>query len=295
MPFTYNPSSYVGGQLLAAGLQNFGQSIGSAIADYTKLQQQTAQSDAMMQYLSQTPGADGKPILDPKAYERYMTHSAAQRAYVAGGMTAGMKFADAIRQSGIEDRLKLAQGNYYTMRGAADVAEGGRFELSPEEAAAYAKAGRVPLRTSAKQFQVAEMPDVIDTDSGGTPIYSQDKAMYKSGGKWKPTTEAMRKSIEDYEAAQAAQKAAAAAGQGKQSTGGSMWNPLNWFGTPSQGQPTPPAKPVPKIEASTPATAPTPGALGGNIAEANQIKARYQAGELTREEAKAQLAALGIK
>lgn len=291
MPFT--APQYVGGQLWASGLQSFGQSIAGALENYQKQHEAQLQAEQLAQALTSTPGYDGKPILSQSAYERLMATGSGQHAARVAGLLSALKLGQEAGSQGVENRLKTAQANYYTMRGAAEGPES-QFDLSPEERAAYSQAGRVPLRTSKKTFQVAEAPDTIDVDNGGNPIYSEDKAMYRSGGKWKPTTEAMRKSMEDYEAAQQAQKAAAEAKQ--QETGGARWyNPLSWFGSPSQGPtPTPPARVAPTIQAPAPGAAPSP-AGGGNAATASEIKARYRAGEITREEAKAQLAAIGYQ
>lgn len=291
MPFT--APQYIGGQLWASGLQSFGQSIAGALENYQKQHEAQIQAEQLAQSLTNTQGYDGKPILSQSAYERLMASGSGQHASRVAGLLQALKLGQEATEVGGQQRERLARTNLYTAQAAAEGPES-QLNLSPEERAAYSQAGRVPLRTSKKTFAVAEAPDTVDVDNGGNPIYSQDRAMYRSGGKWKPTTEAMRKAMEDYEAAQQAQKAAAEAKQ--QETGGARWyNPLSWFGSPSQGPtPTPPARIAPTIQAPAPGAAPSP-AGGGAAATASDIKARYRAGELTREEAKAQLAAIGYQ
>jgi hypothetical protein len=67
-----------------------------------------------MQYLSQQQDpTTGKPIIDQKALQAYMNHSQQQRAYVAGGMTAGMSLVQALQHGGYAGRETLARTNLY--------------------------------------------------------------------------------------------------------------------------------------------------------------------------------------
>lgn len=265
---------YVGGQLLAQGLSSFGQSIGNAIQQYQQVQGQTAQADAMMQLLAQTPGYDGKPILDPNAYNRYLHYSGAQRAYAAGGLEAGVKLAQALQSTGIENRLKLAQANYYMDRG--------NFEPSATAVTNPVTGEKVPvLRTGRGSSQI--MP-------GSSPLAGQ--GAYDPQGNLIGTYDANGRVIR---AAQPNPLLALFPNLGTPvQTGGAQPG----GGAPAAPAGTPPpllARPAPDTtQAPPPAAAPSP-AGGGNVAAANQIKAQWQAGQITREQALAQLKALGFQ
>jgi hypothetical protein len=104
MPF--NPqATYMGGQLLGQGLANLGQGIGGTIQGYQDIADRANQSDALMNYLSQQADpATGKPIIDPKTLQTYQQHSARERAFVAGGMTAGMSLVQHLGRYALESQ-----------------------------------------------------------------------------------------------------------------------------------------------------------------------------------------------
>jgi hypothetical protein len=118
MPF--NPqATYIGGQLLAQGIQSAGQSIGGAIQQYQNILDEATKSDAQMNYLSQqVDPVTGKPIIDPKTLQNYMQHSARQRAFVAGGVNAGMTLAQHLQRYALENRETLARTNELTAHAA---------------------------------------------------------------------------------------------------------------------------------------------------------------------------------
>jgi hypothetical protein len=129
MPFTVSPSSYKGGDYLFQGITNAAQGITGAINQYAQIADQTTQSDALMKYLSQqNDPISGKPIIDKQALEDYQNHSMRQRAFVAGGMQAGMHLTDALQKLGYANRESLAHTNYYqaeAQKAQADAAGGG--------------------------------------------------------------------------------------------------------------------------------------------------------------------------
>jgi hypothetical protein len=97
MPFTVSPSSYRGGDYLFQGISNAANSITGAIQHFGDTADQANKADALMQYLSQqTDPVTGKPMIDPKSLQAYQNHSQRQRAYLAGGITAGMSLAQAL-------------------------------------------------------------------------------------------------------------------------------------------------------------------------------------------------------
>jgi hypothetical protein len=134
MPFTVSPSSYRGGDYLFQGISQAAQGITGAINQYAQIADQTTQSDALMKYLSQQQDpVSGKPIIDKKALEDYQNHSMRQRAFVAGGMQAGMHLTDALQKLGYANRESLAHTNYYTAEAqrARATAEGGGTGAGP--------------------------------------------------------------------------------------------------------------------------------------------------------------------
>src|SRR4029077_4464764 len=98
MPFTVSPSSYRGGDYLFQGISNAANSITGAIQHFRDTADQAAKADALMQYLSQqSDPVTGKPMIDPKTLQSYQNHSQRQRAYLAGGITAGMSLVPALQ------------------------------------------------------------------------------------------------------------------------------------------------------------------------------------------------------
>jgi hypothetical protein len=143
MPF--NPqATYIGGQLLGQGIASLGQGIGGTIQGYQDIADRANQSDALMNYLSQQADpATGKPIIDPKTLQTYQQHSARERAFVAGGMTAGMSLVQHLQKYAVEN-----QRVPYTAPG------GQTYNIKPSEAA---------------QLQT-EQGQKVPTDVGGKTI-----------------------------------------------------------------------------------------------------------------------------
>lgn len=231
----YNPSqTYRGGEYIASGLSNLGQGIVGALDRYQKMENQRAEADSLMQLLNTMedptdPGDPNNPdkpkrtILDSKSYERYLAASGMHKAATAGGMMGALQMYDKMRENASQaefrrEQLGLAKEENKSqaeLRQAQAEAlrvspEKERLQLTPEEQEAYTKAGKIPLRVSAGSFATGELPETeaIDVDAQGSPIFSGDESLYRSGGKWKPVTEPMRKAREDYKAQIEAQQKA---------------------------------------------------------------------------------------
>jgi hypothetical protein len=146
MPFTVRASDYVGGQLLAQGINAAAQGITGAIQHFSDTADQATRADALMQYLSQqTDPVTGKPIIDPKALQAYQNHSERQRAYIAGGITAGMSFVPALQHY-----ARLNQQVPYTVGGQT-------YNIAPSQAATL-------------QTQQANKVPAVPTEVGGKTI-----------------------------------------------------------------------------------------------------------------------------
>jgi hypothetical protein len=112
MPFNVSPSSYRGGDYLFQGITNAANSITGAIQHFGDTADQAAKADALMQYLSQqSDPVTGKPMIDPKSLQAYQNHSQRQRAYLAGGITAGMSLAQALQHYSQASALNQAKLN----------------------------------------------------------------------------------------------------------------------------------------------------------------------------------------
>lgn len=167
MPF--NPqATYIGGQLLGQGIQSLGQGIGGAIQQYQNISDQATQSDALMTYLSQQiDPVTNKPIIDPKTLQSYQQHSARQRAYIAGGVDAGMTLAQHLGRYAVENREMLSRTNLYQAEAQKNLAENVPFEpttsvVKDPTSGEY----HTFVRTSPKQVQKLK-----ETPPDGTIIY----------------------------------------------------------------------------------------------------------------------------
>jgi hypothetical protein len=84
------------------------------------------QSDALMKYLSQqTDPVTGKPVISPQVLQDYQQHNMRQRAFVAGGITAGQAVMQSLQHLGYANRETLAKTNLYQAQAATTAAGGG--------------------------------------------------------------------------------------------------------------------------------------------------------------------------
>jgi len=125
----YNPGNAdIGGQLLAQGIQGAAQT-------YADSQEKMRLTDKEIAHLKGTVDfAAAKNILTPDDLAEFNAGNLSKKREIAS--RAGMLYQDFQEE---QNRKALT--------------------LSPEEYAAYGKAGMVPLRTSAKSFQAAAMPE----------------------------------------------------------------------------------------------------------------------------------------
>lgn len=165
MPFTISPSAYRGGEMWFDALtsigQNLGTNIGKAMQFYEQRHQALSQSDALMEQLSRTPAPGdptGKPILDPKAYQRYMAHSAGERAAVGEGYKTALLFGNELTKASVDVNRLKAETDLYKERARA-LAEG---DVAPDEGPITRKdaSGRTwRYNTKSKQWiPVSAMP-----------------------------------------------------------------------------------------------------------------------------------------
>jgi hypothetical protein len=179
MPFDPH-ATYMGGQYLMQGLASLGQGLGGTIQGYQDISDRATQSDALMNYLSQqTDPATGKPVIDPKTLQNYMQHSARERAFAAGGLTAGMTMAQHLQKYAMENRETLARANELTAHAAA---------LTNPPAAAPATINKVwnPVtqrfesvlqsgKTATRLQQPSGAPGSVERDPSGKPVGFYDQ------------------------------------------------------------------------------------------------------------------------
>src|SRR5262245_1911350 len=94
MPFRVNVGPYVGGQLLASGISQLGQGIGSGIKNAIEMYNEEKESDATSnviydRYLKTLKGPDGKPI-DPNEVAKRKSEFLHMRPRERKGMVAGI-------------------------------------------------------------------------------------------------------------------------------------------------------------------------------------------------------------
>lgn len=179
MPFTISPSAYRGGEMWYDALTNAGKSIsnsiGQAMQFYQQRHQALTQSDALMEQLSQTQDATGKPILDRKAYERYLAHSDKERASIGEGYKNALLFGHEVNKFGVEmDKVKAETDLYKARKEALDEANVPPDEGSTERIGPYGNVERwspkqrtwIPMAETAVQKERAALSDPISVTKG---------------------------------------------------------------------------------------------------------------------------------
>src|SRR5947207_15239784 len=102
----YNPSEhYIGGQLIGAGIQQFGQSVADTITKLDDSRKLDAYNDAIAQQALNS----GKWTHED--YDKYVGSSRTQKTGMVAGLTAD--FVDKWKQSQADYREKIARGNLY--------------------------------------------------------------------------------------------------------------------------------------------------------------------------------------
>jgi hypothetical protein len=262
----WNPGvQYRGDQYAYQGITNAGNILSdSLVKTLQKLDEQRktqAFGDSVIEHLSQTKDQSGQPYVPAEQLLKYHQGSSSQKQGIVQGALANATF-DAQRQAAQQKQaLEQAQIGYYGAHGdymraqaaAAGAPGADTLNLTPEEMDAANRAGKIPLRSSQKSFQYADMPeapDPPDLDAQGNPIYTNDGTMYRSGGKFKPVTAPMMQAKMAWDAMKKANPNAAA-GAAKQS-GFSPFDSSTWFGGSAAPSPAPTLPSGP--------TGPTPGA-----------------------------------
>jgi hypothetical protein len=120
----FNAPSYVGGQLLASGLSQFGQGIGGGLGEalqkYEDDKARVGMADITMEYAKTVPGA-----VSPEALQRYHQANAKEKAYIALGAQSNLKNMLEQENRQAQQRLNLAHANYLTASAAREFAGGG--------------------------------------------------------------------------------------------------------------------------------------------------------------------------
>jgi hypothetical protein len=107
MPF--NPqATYIGGQLLAQGIGQAGQSIGQALQQYEEDKAKVGMADMVMEYAKNQPGA-----ISPEALQRYHQANAKEKAYIAMGAQSNLAAMLTQQQREWQNRQAAAHANYY--------------------------------------------------------------------------------------------------------------------------------------------------------------------------------------
>src|SRR6266480_1374255 len=102
----YNPSEhYIGGQLIGAGIQQFGQSVADTITKLDDSRKLDAYNDAIAQQALNS----GKWTHED--YDKYVGSSRTQKTGMVAGLTAD--FVDKWKQSQADYREKIARANLY--------------------------------------------------------------------------------------------------------------------------------------------------------------------------------------
>jgi hypothetical protein len=182
----FNAPSYVGGQLLASGLSQFGQGIGGGLGEalqrYHQEHQAQLMADETAYNLTQTPSYDGKPVLSKGAYERYMAASGSQHAAKLGGILQALQVGQQAFEQASKRRLETAHANYLTAAAAQQFAGGGgpggpapRGKVWSDELAGWA----TPAQADAARRRAT--PGQLMQNYGLTPAQILDSKQHEGG------------------------------------------------------------------------------------------------------------------
>lgn len=195
-------------QGILSGAQTFNQDLMKALQKYEEDKKQREFNTGLLDTFKEDPSLSKYVPAD--ALMKWDAMNGDKQAGLLAGVARRAQNDVQQQQLQMAEELKNAQTDEATARANLLWAQGQNewtgqgpdqtLQLTPEEQSNYDKSGTVPVRTTAHSFQPVPMPDVttIDTDTGGSPILSQDESMYRSGGKWKPVTEPMRKAREAF-------------------------------------------------------------------------------------------------
>jgi hypothetical protein len=118
----FNAPSYVGGQLLASGLSQFGQGLGGGLGEalqkYEEDKARVGMADITMEYAKTVPGA-----VSPEALQRYHQANAKEKAYIAMGAQSNLKNMLQRQQEEWQNRISAAHANYYLQAAQRQAAE----------------------------------------------------------------------------------------------------------------------------------------------------------------------------
>jgi hypothetical protein len=139
-----------------------------------------------MNYLSQqTDPVTGKPIIDPKALQTYMQHSSRQRAFVAGGVQAGMTLANALQHAGYANQEIQARTGLYNAQTTKALApavpspvEAGRQARFQAKQDATALNAKIKLAQNQQKDAGTQLEDL---GYAGDPGSLLDSSVHKGG------------------------------------------------------------------------------------------------------------------
>lgn len=160
-----------------------------------------------MQYLSQQQDpVTGKPMIDPKSLQAYQNHSQRQRAYLAGGITAGMSLAQALghysqatqltqaKLDAIKQPFVRVDGQLYRQPGGpvpvsvAAPAEQGRQQRFEAKQQATALNAKIKLAQNQQKDVATQLEDLGYAGDPGSLLNSDlHKGGVAPGGKFQPT------------------------------------------------------------------------------------------------------------
>jgi hypothetical protein len=177
----FNAPSYVGGQLLASGLSQFGQGIGGGLGEalqkYEDDKARVGMADITMEYAKTVPGA-----VSPEALQRYHQANAKEKAYIALGAQSNLKNMLEQENRQAQQRLNLAHANYLTASAAREFAGGGgpggtapRGKVWSDELGGWA----TPAQADAARRRA--VPGQLMQNYGLTPTQIFDSTQHEGG------------------------------------------------------------------------------------------------------------------